>query len=141
MTVEFNNFQNLPEAECKDETHCYASTKWDDVRDPCLMYYENNVCARCKFGAVRIITEKGVFCGEVDQEDQYENELSVEVLRCNLSSYYQDFFDPEVDLTFEMNNRYQNHTNNVIEKFCVQTDNFLGTQDNCASNDQFIDDT
>ena len=39
--------------------------RWDHA-DPCLIYYDDlkMICARCKFGAIRIITyDQKVFCG------------------------------------------------------------------------------
>ena len=43
-----------------------VKTYYAEHGDPCLVYYDTlkNVCARCKFGAIRIITSKEyILCG------------------------------------------------------------------------------
>ena len=40
-----------------DADHCFASKVNAEKQDPCLSYYEDGVCARCKFGSVRVFTD------------------------------------------------------------------------------------
>ena len=35
----------------------------ESILDPCLSWYENGVCARCKFGSIRVFNGNGIYCG------------------------------------------------------------------------------
>jgi hypothetical protein len=56
------------DADCKYHMseHYNLTPESVEDEDPCLIYYdgeEKQVCARCRYGAVRIVTLNGIYCG------------------------------------------------------------------------------
>ena len=68
------------------------------ILDPCLSWYENGVCARCKFGSVRIFNGNGIYCGYKTGETS-----------CEVSNWHLNYYDIPA-ASYEINNRYYNHT-------------------------------
>lgn len=68
------------------------------ILDPCLSWYENGVCARCKFGSIRVFNGNGIYCG-----------YKVTDTTCEVSNWHLNYYDIPA-AAYETNNRYYNHT-------------------------------
>ena len=86
--------------------------------DPCLIAYEDGVCARCKEGTSRFFTKDYVLCGI---EDPFFN-------ICNLSSYDALKYPLAVTSAY-LDTAFYNTTTLIKETICVATEDFGGSDD------------
>ena len=119
---------------CED-SNCYMHSSNAARWNPCLLNYDDYICARCKWGMARIFNLDGVFCGYVsevirayDSDDYYNDPLDSstwtgEITQsvCTIDYYYEavDGIDRS-KYTHSLTNRYVNHTTGYAESLCVQ---------------------
>ena len=91
----YENEGNYDNSDCVANDRCYSSpnARYDgngvDQWNPCLLEYENDVCARCKFGMVRIFNIDGVFCGFTDFNLQTTDDNGNTIQPCIIDYYYE----------------------------------------------------
>ena len=107
------------------------------MRDPCLIYYEPGVCARCKFGSYRVFTENNVYCGLIDHQNYTEDD---ETVSCIITKEHRNMYLINDNDVYELNNHFFNTTLATEERICVTKEAGLSYYDGCAISGYFYDD-
>ena len=94
------------------------------MQDPCLSYYDTNICARCKYGAARIFGSDFILCGYVSGAVNLYDGADPTWDSWNTDCYVDNYYTTTLDIdsvwwyTYQVETTFLNQTTGLAEIMC-----------------------